>query len=305
MRLLALQAGVMLVLLSLGAALTLLPRLQRAQRVEERLRRLRTAPDSLPPPVRESLADLLQRLGQAVLDSGLLGAATLAEMRRTVAGAGFRGPRALAAFVGAKAVLIVALPLLTWPLSIGLPPMLGNLLLSGAAVTGLLLPDAVMRRLRDRHRANVERGLADALDLMVICAEAGLALEAAVDRVATEMHEANRALAEEFAATAADLRVLPDRREALLNMGERTGLEPLRRLGGTLAQTLQYGTPLAQALRVLAAELRHEMLMRFEARAARLPVILTIPTILFILPCIFLVVGGPAVLRAMDAFASP
>ncbi len=170
-------------------------------------------------------------------------------------------------------------------------------------MAGLVLPDAALRRMRDRHCARVERGLADALDLMVICAEAGLALEAAVDRVAVEMRGTNAALAAEFALTGTELRVLPDRRRALLNMGERTGLEPLRRLGGTLAQTLQYGTPLAQALRVLAAELRHELLMRFEARAARLPVILTVPTVLFILPCIFLVVGGPAVLRSLDASA--
>jgi tight adherence protein C len=300
-RALAVQLGIGLVLLSLGVAVTLLPGLERQSRMGERLRGLRRG--DAPPvaaPAGETLAGLLRRLGGAVLASGLVGAATLADLQRTVAGAGFRGPRAVSGFVGAKVVLLAALPAAMLPLSSGAPPMLRNLLVAAAAVAGLLAPDFVLRRLRARNRAAVERGLPDALDLMVICAEAGLSLDAAVERVSAEMREANRALSAEFAAAATELRVLSDRRQALLNMGARTGLEALRRLGGTLAQTLQYGTPLTQALRVLAAELRHETLMRFEARAARLPVLLTIPTIVFILPCIFLVVGGPAVLRLLD-----
>jgi tight adherence protein C len=302
----ALQAGVALVLLSLGAAVAMLPRLQRGSRIGERIRGSQGgAAAAVAPPTGRRLAGLLQRLGQALLNSGLLGATTLAQMRQTVSGAGFRGPHALAAFVGTKALLTCGLPIACWPLTVHAPPMLAYLLLAGAAVAGLVAPDTLLRRIRDRHCAAVERGLADALDLMVICAEAGLALEAAVERVALEMRETNRAIAAEFSTTANELRVLPDRREALLNMGTRTALQPLQRLGGTLAQTLRYGSPLTQALRVLAAELRHETLMRFEARAARLPVILTLPTILFILPCIFLIVGGPAMLRVMDVFAQP
>ena len=84
---------------------------------------------------------------------------------------------------------------------------------------------------------------------------------------------------------------------AILNLGQRTGLEPLKRLSTTLVQTLQYGTPLASALRVLSAELRGETMIRFEAKAAKLPVLLTIPMIVFILPCLFLVVGGPAIVQ--------
>ena len=94
--------------------------------------------------------------------------------------------------------------------------------------------------------------------------------------------------------TSNELRILADRRVALTNMGIRTGLDSLKRLGGTLIQTLQYGTPISQALRTLSSEMRYETLMRFEAQASRLPVLLTIPMILFILPCIFIVVGGPA-----------
>ena len=92
---------------------------------------------------------------------------------------------------------------------------------------------------------------------------------------------------------------MTDRRAAILNMGARTGLESLKRLGATLVQTMQYGTPLSQALRTLSAEMRTEMLTRFEERAARLPVLLTVPMIVFILPTVFAVVGGPAMLRVM------
>ena len=283
----------------------LLPRLRRAERLHGRLHALRGLAVR-PPAERASWMQRAARaVGQAVLASGVVKGETLAELQRTVTAAGFRGQRAVAVFIGAKVMLMAALPLAMVPMSAGSGPMLRNLLVAGAAIAGLLLPDMVLRRMKEAHVRQVERGLADALDLMVICAEAGLPLEAAVERVATEMQEANRAIAAEFANVGTELRILSDRRQALQNMGDRTGLESLRRLGGTLAQTLQYGTPLSQALRTLSAELRHETLMRFEARAARLPALLTLPTIAFILPCIFLIVGGPAVLRVLDIAARP
>ena len=103
-----------------------------------------------------------------------------------------------------------------------------------------------------------------------------------------------------MARTASELQMMSDSRVALTSMGTRTGLECLVRLGSTLIQTMQYGTPLSAALRMLAQELRQETLTRFEERAARLPVMLTMPMILFILPCVFLVVGGPAIIKVMD-----
>jgi len=302
-RALLLQAAVALAMAMLFCAALLVPRLRRAERLQGRIAALRglgarRLPEAMPLPQRVARA-----VGQAVLASGVVKGETLAELQRTVVAAGFRGPRAVAVFIGAKVILMVALPLAMLPLSAGSAPMLRNLLVAGAAVAGLVLPDMALRRMKDANAKQVERGLADALDLMVICAEAGLPLEAAIERVSQEMAEANRALAAEFSNVGTELRILSDRRQALQNMGERTGLDSLRRLGGTLAQTLQYGTPLSQALRTLATELRHETLMRFEARAARLPALLTLPTIAFILPCIFLIVGGPAVLRVLDLAA--
>jgi tight adherence protein C len=304
-RALALQLAMGIVLAMLLAILVLLPRLRRAERLQARIAASRGVvevrrPEAAPLPQR-----VARRIGQAVMASGIVKGETLAELQRTVVAAGFRGQRAVAVFIGAKVLLMVALPFVMLPLSAGMGPMGRNLLVAGGAVAGLVLPDMALRRMREAHARQVERGLADALDLMVICAEAGLPLEAAVDRVASEMAEANRAVAAEFANVGTELRILSDRRQALQNMGERTGLESLRRLGGTLAQTLQYGTPLSQALRTLAGELRHETLMRFEARAARLPALLTLPTIAFILPCIFFIVGGPAVLRVLDIAARP
>jgi tight adherence protein C len=304
-RVLLLQAGFAIVAAMLLCVAVLVPRMRRAERMQARLTTLRglvarARPDEAPLPQR-----IARSVGQAVLRSGIVKGETLAELQRTVVAAGFRGTRPVAVFIGAKVMLMVALPVLMLPLSNGFGPMARNLLVAGAAVAGLVLPDMILRRMKDAHARQVERGLADALDLMVICAESGLPLEAAVERVATEMVEANRALAAEFANVGTELRILSDRRQALQNMGERTGLESLRRLGGTLAQTLQYGTPLSQALRTLSTELRHETLMRFEARAARLPALLTLPTIAFILPCIFLIVGGPAVLRVLDIASRP
>lgn len=304
-RVLLLQAAFGIVAAMLLCVALLVPRMRRAEKLQARLGTLR----GLVVRGRTEEAPLPQRIarsvGQAVLAWGIVKGETLAELQRTVVAAGFRGARPVAVFIGTKVLLMVALPVLMLPLSAGFGPMGRNLLVAGAAVAGLVLPDMILRRMKDAHAQQVERGLADALDLMVICAESGLPLEAAVDRVATEMTEANRALAAEFANVGTELRILSDRRQALQNMGERTGLESLRRLGGTLAQTLQYGTPLAQALRTLSSELRHETLMRFEARAARLPALLTLPTIAFILPCIFLIVGGPAVLRVLDLASRP
>jgi tight adherence protein C len=146
----------------------------------------------------------------------------------------------------------------------------------------------------------VERGLPDALDMLVICTEAGLGLEPAIDRVGREIGHSHVDVAEELLNAAREMRVNADRRAALMHMGSRTGLQSLRRLGVTLVQTLQYGTPLSQALRALSAEMRQEALTRFEARAGRLPALLTVPMIVFILPCVFMIVGGPAIVHVMQ-----
>ncbi len=243
----------------------------------------------------------IANLGTVVSDSGFLPSKTLAELEQTLLQAGFRGRSGLSLFVGGKIVGFIALPLLAWTLlpeqRLGTP--LHLVLAAAAATVGLLFPDWLVRRMRSRYVGGVEHGLPDALDLLVICAEAGLSLVTAISRVGTEIRGVHPEVADELILTADELAVTSDTRLALTNMGERTGLASLRRLGKTLIQAQQYGTPLSHALRSLAAEMRGELLIRFEERAARLPTLLTIPMILFILPSMFLVVGGPAMISVI------
>ncbi|HQU03029.1 MAG TPA: type II secretion system F family protein, partial [Acetobacteraceae bacterium] len=138
-----------------------------------------------------------------------------------------------------------------------------------------------------------------ALDMLVICADAGLALESALVRVAGELRGMNAPLADELTQTSRELQMSADMRTALQNLGDRTGIEVLKRLATTLIQSLQYGTPLTQAMRSLSAEMRQEALIKFEERAAKLPVLLTIPMILFNLPCLFMIMAGPAIINVL------
>ncbi|MDN3646079.1 type II secretion system F family protein [Pontixanthobacter aestiaquae] len=149
----------------------------------------------------------------------------------------------------------------------------------------------------------IRKGLPDALDLLVICAEAGLTVDAAFNRVAKELGRAYPELGDEFALTAIELSFLTDRKMAFDNLAYRVDLESVRGVVTTMVQTERYGTPLASALRVLSAEFRNERMMRAEEKAARLPAIMTIPLILFILPVLFVVILGPAACSISDAFA--
>ncbi len=250
------------------------------------------------------LVRILAGIGAPLSRSGLLPAATLTELEQTLVSAGLGKDNALGLFLGGKLVLCMLLPVVVFALLHGtaVSPAIKPMSIGMAAIVGLLLPDFIVRRRRAAYLAAVGRGLPDALDMLVICSEAGLGLEIGLERVASEIEPAHPAIAAELKLTSGELRILADRRTALTNMGVRTGLETLKRLGATLIQTLQYGTPLSQALRTLSAEMRYEMLMRFEAQAARLPVLLTVPMILFILPCIFIVVGGPAGLTVARTF---
>ena len=269
----------------------------RQSRVTLRLNSLedRSGPGIARPAVRNPLG-LVSAFGEWLARSRLMPARTMTELERALVAAGFRGKGAVSLFLGSKVTLLVILPLIVAGALRGrsFSTMLCYAAIAGAAMIGLLLPDLIIGRLRARYLSAVEAGLPDALDMMVICAEAGLALEASIDRVATEIDSAHRSIAGELRLTANEMRITSDRRIALVNMGLRTDLPSLRRLGGTLIQTMQYGTPLGHALRILSVELRQETLTRFEEKAARLPVLLTLPMILFILPCVFIVVGGPA-----------
>jgi tight adherence protein C len=173
------------------------------------------------------------------------------------------------------------------------------------AVAGTLIfsykaPDIWLKNKVNKRTNNVRKGLPDALDLLVICAEAGLTVDAAFNRVARELGKAYPELGDEFALTSIELGFLTDRRQAFENLATRIDLEAVRGVVTTMIQTEKYGTPLASALRVLSAEFRNERMMRAEEKAARLPAIMTVPLILFILPVLFIVILGPAACDISD-----
>ncbi|MFT3977086.1 MAG: type II secretion system F family protein [Sphingomonas bacterium] len=162
-------------------------------------------------------------------------------------------------------------------------------------------PDIFLSNQISKRSAAIRKGLPDALDLLVICAEAGLTVDAAFHRVAKELGKAYPELGDEFALTAIELGFLTDRRQAFENLSTRIALEEVKGIVTTMIQTEKYGTPLASALRVLSAEFRNERMMRAEEKAARLPAIMTVPLILFILPVLFVVILGPAACSIKDA----
>ncbi len=171
-----------------------------------------------------------------------------------------------------------------------------------ALVGSYKAPDIWLKNKVGKRSAAVRKGLPDALDLLVICAEAGLTVDAAFSRVSKELGKAYPELGDEFGLTAIELGFLSERRQAFENLAQRVDLEAVRGVVTTMIQTEKYGTPLASALRVLSAEFRHARMMRAEEKAARLPAIMTIPLILFILPTLFVVILGPAACSINDSF---
>ena len=164
---------------------------------------------------------------------------------------------------------------------------------------GMKLPALYVRRARKKRYLKIQRSLSDVLDLMTICAEAGLSLAAALKRVSKELYSSYPEMAEELELTSIEIGFLPDRNKAIYNLSQRCQLPEVRGITSVLIQTEKYGTPISQALRVLSAEFRQSRMLRAEEKAARLPAIMTVPMILFILPTLFIVVLSPAILTLM------
>jgi len=173
---------------------------------------------------------------------------------------------------------------------------------AGILVGSYKAPDLWLSNKVKKRSHAIRKGLPDALDLLVICAEAGLTVDAAFGRVARELGKAYPELGDECGLTAIELGFLNERRQAFENLAMRVDLEAVRGVVTTMIQTEKYGTPLASALRVLSAEFRNERMMRAEEKAARLPAIMTVPLILFILPTLFIVILGPAACAIKDSF---
>jgi len=247
-----------------------------------------------------------QQLGAVVAATRVIGKAEQKRLLDALVAAGIKGHGHLAALVASKVCSAIAFVPLCWLVLewrrffIGAPGT-RSIFLIGALILGWRGPEVVLSRLAARRRTRLETGMPDALDLLVICAEAGLSLDHAIDQVSRVLRSSNPEVAEEFGATAAEMRVSAVRGEALENLARRAGITSLRSIVAALNQSIKFGTPLAGSLRMLAAEMRAERLARFEERAARLPVLLTVPLMAFILPSLLLVIGAPLALRIIDA----
>jgi tight adherence protein C len=219
--------------------------------------------------------------------------------------AGLRGKNAMVYFMFARLALpvifgIKGMMLFKWMPLWKMKDLSSTLFVLGAVILGVMAPVIYVTNMRERRKQQLEKAIPDSLDLMVIAAEAGLSLDAAFQRVARELGPAWPEMAEELQLTSIELTFLDDRRKAMENLVLRTDLDSIRAVVNTLRQTEKYGTPLSQSLRVLSAEFRDNRMMKAEEKAARLPVLMTMPMVVFILPPLFVVLIGPAILSMID-----
>jgi tight adherence protein C len=219
--------------------------------------------------------------------------------------AGYRGTAPMTVFLFFRFVTPIALCLLTliYMFFIGkfdlpLAAKLGAGIFG--AYVGIKAPQIYLKNKITKRQQSIRRAFPDALDLLLICIEAGMSTEAAFRKVSQEIGEQSIPLAEEFVLTSAEMSYLQDRRLAYENLGIRTGLDGVKAVTGALIQSERYGTPVAQALRVMAQENRDIRMNEAEKKAAALPPKLTVPMILFFLPVLFIVILGPAIMQVMD-----
>jgi tight adherence protein C len=172
-----------------------------------------------------------------------------------------------------------------------------------SAILGLLGPDMVIRNKREKREKILQRSFPDALDLLLVCVESGLALDGALSRVCKELGRACPEITQELNRTRLELTLLNDRAQALTNLAERTDMLAFRSLVTTLLQSEKFGTSLTDTLRVLSEDFRHTRLMLAEEKAGRLPVLMTIPLITLLLPALFLIIMGPAIINVLNVLA--
>ncbi|NIJ40777.1 tight adherence protein C [Parvibaculum indicum] len=219
--------------------------------------------------------------------------------------AGFRGTAPLYTFAFFRFVMplilfVVTLFYLGVVDDFGLSPVARLAAAAAAAFIGFYLPNLFVENVIARRQESIRKAFPDALDLLLICVESGMSIEAAFQKVASEIGIQSVELAEELTLTTAELSYLQDRRQAYENLAARTGLPGVKAVVTSLVQAERYGTPLGTALRVMAQENRDMRMSEAEKKAAGLPPKLTVPMILFFLPVLFVVILGPAIIQVMD-----
>lgn len=231
-------------------------------------------------------------------------AENLDQLRTIVQSSGLNPHRTLSIWIGVKTVSMFLFPIVALLVAQLLGKPLTDALIFGliGVVIGIMGPRLILLVLRRRFNAAIRLGTPDMIDLLVVCSEAGMGLESALERVAQEMNQTNPAMARVLYGLLDDLRILPNRSEAF----EKVGLtsEGLRRFGTMVSQSMQYGTPLSQALRSIAIDLRRERITNLEERAHKLGAKLTIPMVLFLLPAMFVILGGSPFLHLVRTFSS-
>lgn len=239
--------------------------------------------------------DIMKKLGGIIpaspKDSGLL--------QRRLLQAGYRSPNALRVLYGTKAALAVVLPVVVLGLmlsfSIGQDSLLG--FVGGAAAVGYLFPNEFLRHAAKKRQKMIHRGMANSLDLLVVCVESGLGLDQAIMQVSKELQHAHPEISEEFAVLNLEMRAGKRRVDALRDLGQRTGVESVKKLVAVLVQADRFGTSIAQSLKSHADYMRVQARQEAETKAAKIGVKLVFPIFFFILPSLFVVTVGPVFVR--------
>jgi tight adherence protein C len=245
------------------------------------------------------LVDQIEKSGLSLVDT------KDEKVRRTLAGAGYTAPFAPRVYTLVRLVAVILLPALVllyfW--GIGASPSLTKLYFTViiAAGLGLYLPVLFVRAKADRRQQEIINGFPDALDLMLVCVEAGLGLEAAFARVGMEMTESHPRIAEQLGTVTLEMRAGRNREDALRRLADRAGADEIRAFATLLIQSTKLGSSIAQTLRIYASEMRERRRLRAEEKAHRLPVLLSIPLVVCMLPVMIGVLMLPAAIRVMRA----
>ena len=302
--------GAFAVMLAIYATVTIRdPMAKRVKALQARREELRAGIITSSSKKRASLVrrtDTTDKIKSSLARLNVLQESQIKAIQQKLAHAGYRNKELAVIIIGARAILPVVVGSIMgvliyivdfWP---DWSPIFRLVVFGACVFLSYKGPELYIGNKASKRSKVIQKGLPDALDLMVICAEAGLTVDATFNRIAKELGRAYPELADEFALTAIELSFLNERKVAFNNFAYRVKLEAVKGVVTTMVQTERYGTPLASALRVLSAEFRNERMMRAEEKAAALPAIMTIPLILFILPTLFVVILGPAACSISD-----
>jgi len=227
------------------------------------------------------------------------------ELKAKLKMAGLRGQAPLVTYMFFRVVVPVILTILALlylfvvMTKLTYPPAIKITIALGVGIAGFYLPNMLLENMVQRRQQSIREAFPDALDMLLICVQAGMSVEAAFGKVAKEISGQSIELAEEFSLTTAELSYLQERRQAYENLGKRTGIAGVKAVATALIQSERYGTPVGQALRVMAKENRDMRMSEAEKKAAALPPKLTVPMIIFFLPVLFVVILGPAIIQVM------